>query len=365
MSVVRKILPAVFICCFISSLFALEGKIIECTGKVEVQKGSSWVAVNKNDVLKAGDVISTGFKSEAVIAFDETKIKVKALTRLSIEQLFEQNGDKASTVYLDTGSISADVKPAENKRVGFTVKSPAATASVRGTMGEVYADGTVIGIEGKWCITPPEPKLVFAQEAAGDEGEDSAGSDEAGIDADDTTAAAIPEEATVSEEVAEAADGSEAGVSGNVAEAGQPVDGTVAETAAEPVEAAIPEADMTAEPAPVVPETPVMEASPVFVAEEPAVPEVSFNFDYPNDMGAVFVNPGETAVFTTTSVQAPMDYYFKAASGSNGTQLLSSTERNEPASIVPAAAPVSSGEVTVTVPERPKYGTVEVRIILP
>ena len=45
---------------------------------------------------------------------------------------------------MDTGSICADIKPVENKRVGFTVKTPAVTASVRGTAGYVYAYGKVV-----------------------------------------------------------------------------------------------------------------------------------------------------------------------------------------------------------------------------
>ena len=162
MSVIKKLIIAAVLCCVFASLSAMEVKVVEVTGKVEVQSGNKWVAVSKGDILSAGAVISTGFKSEAVLSFAETVIKVKALTRLTIEQLFEKDGDKASSVYLDTGSISADVKPAENKRVGFSVKTPAATASVRGTSGDVYSDGTIVGTSGKWCITPPEEKLIIS-----------------------------------------------------------------------------------------------------------------------------------------------------------------------------------------------------------
>lgn len=161
MSFIKKIIVVAALCCVFASLSSMEVKVIEVSGKVEVQNGDKWVAVSKGQVLSAGAVISTGFKSEAVLSFDETVIKVKALTRLTIEQLFEKNGDKASSVYLDTGSISADVKPAENKRVGFSVKTPAATASVRGTSGVIYSDGTLRGTSGRWCITPAQEKLVF------------------------------------------------------------------------------------------------------------------------------------------------------------------------------------------------------------
>jgi len=140
--------------------FALDGIVMEVLGKVEKQVDNSWIALKKGDVLVPGDVISTGFKSEAVISIGESVITVKALTRMTIEQLYEKNKNHVSSVYLDVGSVSADVKPVTNKRVGFTVKTPAVTASVRGTAGIVYAYGKVEGIRGKWGLSAPQPKLI-------------------------------------------------------------------------------------------------------------------------------------------------------------------------------------------------------------
>ena len=142
-----------------SFLFALEGKIVETIGKVEVQKAGEWVPAKAGDVLAAGSVISTGFKSEAVLSIGNSTIKVKALTRLTVEQLYENNGNHASSVYLDVGSISADIKAAEDKRVGFTVKNPSATASVRGTEGDIFADGRLFGISGVWAVSAPEARI--------------------------------------------------------------------------------------------------------------------------------------------------------------------------------------------------------------
>jgi hypothetical protein len=55
-------------------------------------------------------------------------------------------------------SKNLNIKKSENKRVGFKVRTSVATASVRGTSGEIYSDGTLVCISGKWAITPPEPK---------------------------------------------------------------------------------------------------------------------------------------------------------------------------------------------------------------
>ena len=142
------------------SLFALDGVVIDVLGKVEKQSGSSWVPLKKGDILQPGDIVSTGFRSEAVLSIGKSTVTVRALTRMTIEQLYEKNENHVSSVYLDVGSISADVKPVENKRVGFTVKTPAVTASVRGTAGIVYAYGKVEAIRGKWGLSAPRPKRI-------------------------------------------------------------------------------------------------------------------------------------------------------------------------------------------------------------
>ncbi len=318
MSVVKKILLAAVLCCAMASLCAMEVKVIEVTGKVEVQKADKWVAVSRGDILPAGSVISTGFKSEALIAFDETVIKVKALTRLTIEQLFEKNGDKASSVYLDTGSISADVKPAENKRVGFSVKTPAATASVRGTSGDVYSDGTVIGTGGKWCITPPEARIVIPQASQNQ----------------------VAKQAPAQEQS-----------SGNETE-NQSVETT---PVTEPAVTETP----AAEPQPAVVETvaPVQEAT-VGQMED-------FDFSYPNDLGAVFVNPGESASVSGAAFMTPQDNKVQQSTGSAGMQLLSETEKVAPVAPQAFAETGKPAAEAVVVPEKPKYGTVQVTVTLP
>ena len=127
-------------------------------GKVEVQVNESWIQVKNGDILSSGSIISTGFKSSAVLYIGDSLIEVRALTRLTIEEIREQNQNYNTTMFLDAGSIKADIKKSENKRVGFKVRTSVATASVRGTSGEIYSDGTLICLSGKWAITPPEPK---------------------------------------------------------------------------------------------------------------------------------------------------------------------------------------------------------------
>ena len=60
---------------FISSTvaFAETATIISTTGKVEVNRNEAWVPVNKDTVIREGEIISTGFKSEALIKYSASE----------------------------------------------------------------------------------------------------------------------------------------------------------------------------------------------------------------------------------------------------------------------------------------------------
>ena len=58
------------------------------------------------------------------------------------------------------GSIKANVKAAETKKVSFTVRTPVATASVRGTSGEISYNGMLNGETGVWDYLNASGDLV-------------------------------------------------------------------------------------------------------------------------------------------------------------------------------------------------------------
>lgn len=335
MSFIKKLIVAAAMCCVFASLVAMDVKVVEVTGKVEVQRDNKWVAVSKGDILSAGSVISTGFKSEAVLSFDETVIKVKALTRLTIEQLFEKDGDKASAVYLDTGSISADVKPAENKRVGFAVKTPAATASVRGTSGDVYSDGTVIATSGKWCLTGAEPKLVLTESVPEENDSDTKDEEVASTDTDELDV--VEDNTDAGETTTESSTESESFVTEQTGETEQ----------VENIEVPAAESDA------VIPA--VSEKNTVALWED-------YDFSYPNVLGAVYVSAGEIGAVSGGSFVTPFENKIIETSGNSSVQTLSSTEKVVPAT--PQVVDVGSSSSSTTV-EVPKYGTVELTITLP
>ncbi len=134
-----KIISTVLIVLFISvfPVSALQGTVVSVLGKVELQTDNGWKPLNSGDTVDSGLIISTGFRSQAIIQVAGSTITVRQLTRLTLEQLTETDTSHNSSLYLDLGSIKADVKKAEDKRVGFTVNTPVATASVRGTVFEM------------------------------------------------------------------------------------------------------------------------------------------------------------------------------------------------------------------------------------
>jgi hypothetical protein len=78
-------------------------------------------------------MISTGFRSTALIVLTNSTLLVRPLTRLSIEEIQNIQGNETVRLGLQTGRIRADVKAPPGGRTDFTIRSPIATASVRGT----------------------------------------------------------------------------------------------------------------------------------------------------------------------------------------------------------------------------------------
>ena len=135
-------------------LMALDGQIVTVTGKVEAQDASgTWKAARAGDPITAGTMISTGFKSEATVKLGASILTVKPLTRMTLTQLVEKEDTVNTDVYLEVGNVKAEVNSLNTKKNGFTVKSPVATASVRGTVFEI-GDNLVV-IEGNVAFATP------------------------------------------------------------------------------------------------------------------------------------------------------------------------------------------------------------------
>jgi hypothetical protein len=121
-----------------AALFAQEAVIREVTGTVELKApgAADWTPARRGQGITRNTLVSTGFKSGAVIALGNSTLTVQPLTRLSLEELVRAGENEKVEIGLRAGRIRAEVKPPPGGSTGFTVRSPTATASVRGTVFE-------------------------------------------------------------------------------------------------------------------------------------------------------------------------------------------------------------------------------------
>ena len=116
----------------------IQAVIREMAGTVEVKQGNSevWVAASRGQTLSWDTVVSTGFRSTAVIALGDSIITMRPLTRLSVLELSQSQGSEKVDLNLQTGRVRADVKAPGTGQTEFVIRSPNSTSSVRGTIFE-------------------------------------------------------------------------------------------------------------------------------------------------------------------------------------------------------------------------------------
>lgn len=108
--------------------------IEEVEGKVERRSADGWVAATPGDELALGTTLSTGFGASAALSIGESTLQVDQLTRMTVEELIETSDSVETEVALDVGRVEAEIRTGEARQNSrFTVKSPVATAAVRGT----------------------------------------------------------------------------------------------------------------------------------------------------------------------------------------------------------------------------------------
>jgi hypothetical protein len=119
--------------------FAQDGVIKELTGTVELKRAgqANYVPARLGDAVAKDTVVSTGFKSGALIAAGSAVITVRPLTRLTLAEISAAAGAETINVNLQAGRVRVDVSPPAGTRTTATVRSPIATASVRGTVFEL------------------------------------------------------------------------------------------------------------------------------------------------------------------------------------------------------------------------------------
>ena len=146
-----KKMIAVFILIMSGAIaFAQQAVIRDVSGTVELKASgaSSYVAANIGDSVSENTMISTGFKSTALIEAGSTLIAVRPLTRLTLMEIRSTIGSEILNLNLASGRVRVDVNPPAGTRASMGVSSPTATASVRGTSFEMDLRRIIV-VEGR------------------------------------------------------------------------------------------------------------------------------------------------------------------------------------------------------------------------
>jgi hypothetical protein len=134
----KKNALAILILLCAAQVFAQTGVIKDMTGTVELKRAgqADFVPAKAGDTIEKDTVVSTGFKSIALVSVGNTVLTVRALTVLPLAEISASAGTETLNVSLQTGRVRADVNPPAGTKASITVHSPSATASVRGTSFE-------------------------------------------------------------------------------------------------------------------------------------------------------------------------------------------------------------------------------------
>jgi hypothetical protein len=105
------------------------------SGDVSVRpSGGSFADASDGESLQAADDIATGPDGRATLTFsDGTTVTLEASTQCNIASLARQRGDVRVRVNLKIGQVEAKISKSETATPSFSVRTPNATASVRGT----------------------------------------------------------------------------------------------------------------------------------------------------------------------------------------------------------------------------------------
>jgi hypothetical protein len=123
----------------------------------------AYTVARPGDQVRQDTVISTGFKSTALVEVGSALITVRPLTRLTLTEISASSGAETLNVNLQAGRVRVDVNPPAGTRASMAVSSPIATASVRGTSFEfdtrnLHVNHGTVSFQGNRGVAMP----VFA-----------------------------------------------------------------------------------------------------------------------------------------------------------------------------------------------------------
>jgi hypothetical protein len=134
----KKTVCAIFMILAGTNIFAQSGVIKEITGQVELKApgSTSFVAAKAGDILAEDTIISTDFKSVALIEVGSATLTVRPLTRLTLTEIRASAETEILSVNLQAGRVRVDLNPPAGLKASASVSSNVASASARGTSFE-------------------------------------------------------------------------------------------------------------------------------------------------------------------------------------------------------------------------------------
>ena len=146
----KKSIFAVLFIFAVVSVYSQTGVIREFTGDVELKPAgaANFTPARQGSTVAQDTVISTGFRSTAIIVIGSAEITIRPLTRLTLAEIQSASETETLNVNLQTGRVRVAVNPPAGTRANTTVQTPSATASVRGTSFSVGVDN-IDGHSGK------------------------------------------------------------------------------------------------------------------------------------------------------------------------------------------------------------------------
>ena len=131
------------------------GIIREISGTVELKRPDYpyFFPASVGDWVWQEMVISTGFKSAAIIELGSAFITVRPLTRLTLTEISALSGTETININLQAGRVRVDVNPPAGTKASMSVASTMAVASVRGTsfefdMRNLYVNSGTVSFQG-------------------------------------------------------------------------------------------------------------------------------------------------------------------------------------------------------------------------
>ncbi|MBI2945195.1 MAG: FecR domain-containing protein [Candidatus Wallbacteria bacterium] len=111
-------------------------RVREVRGDASVRRAQTgqYEDLRGGEVLGPGDFIATDVDSEVTLVLKGgATIRLSELSQIRMTQELLSSDAKKLQLFLRTGSVSTEAPPETLKGTGFSVKTPAATSSIRGT----------------------------------------------------------------------------------------------------------------------------------------------------------------------------------------------------------------------------------------